>query len=482
VPTPTASEVFPALAERLLLNQDGAIYHDYYHGEQSLPVDTSEFRSKFGQVFSAFRANMARPVIDTAEGRLRFNEFGNGTGVAKDALELWERSNMSAESKWVHTDALVWGFNYVIVLPDEEGNATIWPQSPSQCAVVYDPQNPRKRLAAIKWWVETEYTQSALGATRKWVRFNLYFSDRIERYRSIKDGEQFQADLNSYELMDTTRHRVGKVPVYEFRANYDVSSGSTRSDLADATGYVDALTKTILDLLVASEFAAAPQRWATGVEIPLDPKTGEPLETYKSGADKLWTAPSDAAKFGQFSGGDLRGFKEALEALTSQLAHVSRTPLYALMEPPGEYPADSALKTAEIPLRQRVADHQTAFGPVWAEVMQDALKLDGLTVERSEVMPAWLPVNAPFATRELLEEVKVQVEVAGVPEEMAWRKLGYTAAEIEEMKRMREEEATLGQDAMANLQADTIVAGAPPAQTAAGGVAVDLPDPVGAPQ
>ena len=448
-----AAEVWADLTGHIDDKTDGYERHlSYYHGEQDLPVNPAEFRSRFGNVFAAFRDNLARPIIDVAEGRLRFTEFGVGTGVAEDALGIWRRSRMHVESKWVHTDALVMGDSYVMVLPDRAGQPTIWPQPTTQTAIAYDPENPREKRAALKFWIE-DHLSDGYHTTRPHVRANLYFADRIETYRSTQSSERFVDVLGSYELVDKTDHPLGEVPVYRFAANWDQTHQDSRSDLADATGLIDAVVKTLLDMLVASEYTAAPQRWATGVEIPLDPKTGEPQQSYRAGADRLWTAPSEDARFGQFPAGAMDGFAQAVQLLVDQLAYVTSTPTYALMRS-DTFSSDLALKTSETPLRQRVADHQAAFGNTWGQVLSAALRLKGITVEPGDVEPAWVPVNAPFVTRELLEEVKVKVEVTGVPEEQAWAELGYDQGDIARMKTMREEQSVVGQVAAADLAAD----------------------------
>src|SRR5690606_16802977 len=107
-------------------------------------------------------------------------------------------------------------------------------------------------------------------------------------------SERF-ADYERYDDPDagfSTDHTVGEVPMFQFSVSYDLHTGRGRSDLTDGLPLIDAINKTMLDMLVASEYTAAPQRWATGVEIPLDPKTGLPMKTYQSGADRLWTAPN----------------------------------------------------------------------------------------------------------------------------------------------------------------------------------------------
>lgn len=475
-----------------------ATYSAYFDGIQKLPIDTAEFRSKFGQVFSSFRANLARPVIEAVEGRLRFAEFGDGTSeAAQRALEIFEDNEMDREYRWVHTEALVTSRAFVIVMPTEDGPG-IFPHAAHECAVVYDPDNPRRKLAGLKWWIE-DVLEEGHDRPSPYCRVNVYFEDRVERFISKASTTDLETDLGRMDPYgEPTPHNVGEVPVFPFYANYGLHDREPRSDLADALGYIDAITKTILDLLVSSEFTAAPQRWATGVEIPLDPKTGEPIETYKAGSNKLWTAPADTAKFGQFNGADLAGFNTALTALVERLAFDTRTPLHFLMsEDSREIPSGDARKTAESAFRQRVMDHQEDFGIEWPKVVRAALRIDSEfeadpdEVRLRDLRPSWVPANAPFATKELLEEVKVKVEVAGVPEEMAWRELGYTAAQIEEMRQMREEEAALGQDPFADAQAAAILNGAPSAgevvaglgdDVGAGAVEVEVEDPTLAPE
>ena len=452
-------------------------YYEFFNGEQDLPVDSLEFKSRFGAFFKNFRDNLARPIIESAESRVRIIEFGDGTGIAEDAEIVWRRNKMKSESKRVHTEAMVKGDSFVIVLPREDDKAGIYPQISETCVIVWNDIDPRVKDVGVKWWVEDFYPHPS-STPQPFVRINFYFDNRIERYRSTASGESLTEDWDKYEVYTDegrwkTSHKVKQVPMFQFSPSYNMNLARGRSDLADATSLVDGINKTILDMMTASEFTAAPQRWATGVEIPLDPQTGEPQESYTSGADRLWTAPSDGAKFGQFAAGDLSAYKDAVGVLVDHLAFVTRTPVYALMREVN-YPSGESLKSAEAPLRSRVGDHQDDFGEVWPEVMAAALLIDGITVDEEDLVdlePRWLPVNAPFATREFLEEIKVKAEVAGIPEEMLWMELGYTAKQIELMKKMREEQALLGVDAAANVQTEAILGGAP---TVEGGIVEDI--------
>ena len=302
-----------------------SLLESYYKGEQDLPIDPTELRSRFGQTFADFRDNLAKPIIEAADGRVRIQDFGGSKGLGRDAMKVWERANMVVESTWVHKEAMIKGDAFLIVLPGEDERADMWPQISENMALKMNDVWPRKKDAALKWWVMLDEDG------KQYVRANLYFEDRIERYVTQAEGATFEEDLSKYvqyggEGEWMTKHQAGEVPVFAFQPNYSLSGGAGVSDLEDAMALIDLINKGFLDMAVASEFTSAPQRWATGVEIPLDPKTGEPKSLYKAGGDTVWTASNDAAKFGQFTAGSLASFKESINLLVEHLSVVSRTP------------------------------------------------------------------------------------------------------------------------------------------------------------
>ena len=436
-------------------------HHEYWMGENNLPVETTEFQSRFGTLFEDFRDNLARPIVKSAETRIRITGFGDGTGLGAVADDIWDRNKMHKRHQQLHTETLVKGDGYVLVMPKADKSPGIFVQQSESCAILYDDIDPDEKLVALKHWVAYDENDDPF------VRLNFYFPKTVERYISKRSETVLDDDFRKYKQYDgdgdwKTNHQVGQVPMFEFNANYDLTEGKGRSDLADAVGFIDAINKTFLDMLTASEYTAAPQRFATGVDIPLDPKTGEPVEAYKSGKQKLWTTSNEMAKFGQFTSGDMKGYRDSIDSLVDHLAFTTATPSYALMKT-AQYPSGEALRSAEGPLRGRVQDHDEDFGPVWHDVMQAAMKIEGEEVEGvllKQIVPVFLPVNAPFATKELMEELQIKAEVLGVPEEKLWKEAGYTADEIEEMKAMREEEANLGPDPL-DIQAAALLAGAP---------------------
>jgi hypothetical protein len=477
----TAAEVWAALADTIKYRAvEYAELYDYWTGNNELPIKMDEFKSRFGLFFARFRDNLTRPIINSAESRIRVTQFGDGENEGEEAWDLWIDNGLDVESRWVHIDAMVKSGSAVMVV-DSDDEVRIYPQLIEQIAVLYDDYDPRKKQAAMKFWVEEDEK-----ANQK-VRVNLYFEDRIERYISRSARGALSNKFEDYELYEELTedglvpaiedHGVGEVPIFEFHANFDMNTGKGRSDLADALPLIDSINKTLLDMLVASEYTAAPQRWATGVEIPLDPKTGEPMKTYKSGADRLWTAPSDQARFGQFPAGELSAYTSGIETIVDHLAFITRTPQYALYRM-ANFPSGESLKVVEMGLRSRVDDHQTEFGREWANVMIAAFRAMGQELTRSDIEPQFTPANHPFTTAEFLEELKVKAEVLGIPEEQLWHEAGYSRPEIEKMLDMREAEAVVGVDEF-DIAAEATIGGVaeqpiPEEELGPGGLAPEL--------
>jgi hypothetical protein len=114
-------------------------------------------------------------------------------------------------------------------------------------------------------------------------------------------------------------------------------------------------------MIVASEYAAFPQRVATGVEVPKDPETGQPLPTaeLKAALSRLWVFANKDAKVQDLQAADLGNYVKALEPLVQHLAAQTRTPPHYLLGQVVNASGD-ALKAAEtgLPKAAVLARHE----------------------------------------------------------------------------------------------------------------------------
>jgi hypothetical protein len=202
----------------------------------------------------------------------------------------------------------------------------------------------------------------------------------------------------------------------------------------------DALNKAVVDMLVAMEFVAFPQRWATGVETPVDPITGKETAPFKFGTERLLTHPDPEVKFGQFPQADLTQHVAVQDSMRLEVARVSGTPVWLLMPGTGTPPSGEALKMGEARLVKKARDRMATWGPRWAAATTLAMRMAAESTA-GELLTLWVPPE----TRQEREEAEVALlkGQSGVSQEQRQRELGYSEEEIARMagERAAEQEA-----------------------------------------
>jgi len=421
-------DVATALAQLRGRAMDYQLYHDYAEGRHRLAFATEKYRNTFGSLFRAFADNLCLGVVGAIADRLVVTGFAVVSGpedAAGDAWAIWAANRMDQRAGEVHKEALTAGDAYVIVWPDADGNPILYPQDAVNVTVRYDPEMPGRLIWAAKCW--------PVGDGR--LRLNLYYPDRIEKYVTRSKTESLPDSSNGFEPFEVPGevwpllNPYGRVPVFHFANDAGIGRWG-RSELADVVPLQDALNKAIADMLVAMEYVALPQRWATGLEVEIDEATGKPRAPFIPGADRVWAVADAETRFGQFDPADLGQFLSVQEGFRKEIAVVSRTPLHFIVPPTGQWPSGEALKSAEAAFLKKVRDRQVVFGNVWEDVMQFALRVAG----QSEAVAISCQWEDPTPRNELdhanVAVLKAQV---GIPERQLWREFGYSEQEIERM-------------------------------------------------
>jgi hypothetical protein len=424
------------------------IFDNYYRGRHYLAFATDKFRNAFGNLFRKFALNMCPAVCDAVSDNLQVTGFGVEKGPAKlgkDAWSIWQSNRMDQRAGEIHKEVVKSGDAYAIVWPDADGDPIIYPQPASLCTVYYDAEQPGTILWGAKFW----------RAADRRIRCNLYYSDRIEKYVTRSPNPnglpdkgssfiRFKVDGEAWPL----KNEYGAVPVFHFANNADVGHPGI-SELATVVPLQDALNKSVLDMMVAMEFVAFPQRWATGIELTLD-KAGKPVVPFTPGVERLWGLESENAKFGEFAQADLKNFLAVKKDFKLDIALVSGTPLFYFNlqdGASGRATSGEALKTLEKRHVKKVADRMATFGNVWEDVMTLATQMSsGRSAIR--LTTQW---NDPFAptANELLTNLTLK-KALGIPDEQLWKEAGYAD---EDITRMQQLNATRRQQAVQDFNA-----------------------------
>lgn len=426
-------------------------YYRYYDGRQNLRFATEKYNNAFAGLFREFALNLCPAVVDAMADRLTVTGFESEDAedendpVATAAWDIWRANRMDRHAGEVHREALLSGDAYVIVWPDEQMQPRFYAQKGAGVTVHYaeESDDPEDIDWAAKMWV----------LDNGQARLNLYYPDRIEKYittSSMSGGgwpekaSAFREHLVEGETWPLD-NPYGRTPVFHF-ANNAGTAEFGRSELLNVLPVQDALNKSVTDLMVASEFAAFRQRWATGIDLPIDPITGKVSEAFKAGVDRLWTTGEPDAKFGEFGAADLTKIREVSDAFKIDIATITGIPLHYFNVVNGEFPSGESLKTAESRLIRRVEDRQTAFGNVWEDAMAFAMTIQG-SEPSSRLSTIWESAS-PRSDKETWEVAALK-QAAGVSRSQILREGGYSAEEVKEM--LAEQQAE--EDAQAEREA-----------------------------
>lgn len=415
-------------------------YSEYYEGNHRLAFQTTKFRRAFGNLFHAFADNWCDLVVDATEERLTIEGFripsegglGDSDSVAWD---MWQANQMDANSQVLHTEALINGCASVLVWPGDK-YPTITIESPEQMIVAHAPGSTVVAAAMKEWWDDWE----------GYLMANVYLPDGIYKYQSTRKVRS-ESDLGQAENIEWVPrvpdgedwplgNPFGEVPVVSFENKPRMLIPGT-SEIKRVIPVQDAVNKLCADLLVASEFEAFRQRWATGLEIPKDPQTGQPKEPFEHAIDRLWTTKSEGTKFGEFGVADLRNFVQGIEMFIQHIASQTRTPPHYFYLK-GQFPSGESIKSAETGLVAKSRRKMRIWGEDWEKVIQLSYKAQGDS--RSDVIDSETIWGDPESRSEA-EHVDATMKkmTIQVPVEQLWEDLGYSPQQIEEFKKMRKE-------------------------------------------
>lgn len=399
----------------------------YYAGEQSLTFLAPEIKAQLNNRLARVAINVPRLLVDSLVERLRI------TGFSEPALwPIWTGQDLDVLSDVAHREALVLGDSYAIVWADPTGGPRVTVESAQQVTVATDPAT-RRITAALK------RVESGTSTTA-W----LYLPDRVERYVSNQPG----ATTTGFQLAETIDNPLGMVPVVRFRNGGRLLDDGV-SEMADVLSLTDAAVKLTTDMLTASEYAARPRRWATGVELVetdvLDANgnpTGETTSTnpFPEG-DRMLISEDHESKFGQLPGSDLTGYQTAIETIMRQISAVSGLPEHMIGVTASNPTSADSIRASEAALTAKAEARQAAFGKSWEDVGRLVLAVrDRVDPESLDVAVRW----ADPSTRSVSQEADAMVKLhqAGIlPTSFVLARLGYAQDEIEQIRTARRAEA-----------------------------------------
>jgi len=452
---------------------------DYYDGDHDLAFATDKFQEAFGGLFAGFADNWCGVVCDSPSERLAPIGFRFGDGTVKpagqegqpanpgvgdrDAMDIWQRNDMDAEAQLLILGSITESRSFVLVWGDEEDDhPVITGEDASEVVVAYEPGSRRQRKAALKQWTDddgqehaTVYTPDYLyklkrrrgsqiavttstsgPSTMLWVPQSARGSVGVTMATAWepRTGDQSQ---------DIVENPLGKVPIVELSNRPRLRKKPT-AEHDQVIPLQGAVNKLVADLMVTSEGAAFPARWATGLDAPRDPRTGQEIkdpELWRVALSKLVRSRNKDAKFGNFDAADLSNFVVGIDLLIQHIAALTHTPPHYMLAKMVNASGD-ALTVSEAGLVAKCRDKTDVLGNAFEEVMRLAFAC--LDDPRADVYTAetiWRDVE--HRTEASRVDAMVKKKEAGVPWRQRMEDAGYTPAQIERMIEMRRQDAEM---------------------------------------
>jgi hypothetical protein len=441
-------------------------FEAYYDGHQPLAFASQKFRDAFGSRFREFSSNFMSLVVDAPAERLEVQgfRFADAEGDADIWRRIWQENDLDAGSQLAHTEALMKGVAYAIVEPSPDGTPVVTVEDPLDCVVETAAKDRTQRVAALKRWVDDEGHLVAY----------LHLPDAVFKYRSVARVTTATTEVPAGDLpLEPSSVRwarlevpdepwplpnpLGVVPVVPLPNRPRLSGRSWsvtgvpvrldgRSEIAGVMSNQDAINKYRADALVASEFAAFRQRWAIGIDIPVDPETGRPIEPFKPAVDRLWTFPRPDPEdpnqafpqVGEFAATDLLPYKLMIETEVGHISSISRIPYHFFLgQPQAIPPSGESLKSSEAGLVRKVGRIALHLGEGWEEVMR--LCLLAMGDARGRVRSAETIWRDPETQNEAVrtDAVLKQFQAGVIDLETAQEQLGYSPEQVRQMRERR---------------------------------------------
>lgn len=280
-------------------------------------VESVETSQKFKRMAGLATTNLMGLAAEATAERMSVEgiRVGDEPDADQDAWRIWNESDFDAGSDEAIMAAIIGGRSCVSVSPptSDKGPRLNY-EDPRNVVLAKDGEG--NRIAALKVFTD-EWTGDTFGT--------LYTPGFIVRMSQVGDPHEARwlARPMPTGREAVTRNPLGEVPFFELENR---PLGEVRSELAPLYVPQLLLNQTMFNIQAIAEYGAFRQKWATGIEVPRDPATGNPIAPYEAHVAKLFVAEGSEARFGDFNASDLKPHLDLAREIAGHMARISRLP------------------------------------------------------------------------------------------------------------------------------------------------------------
>lgn len=353
-----------------------------WNNERPAAYLSSKSRTSLDNALARLSVNFPRRIVKAATERLRivgFRDDDDAGELGAKAWQAWKRAGMVRLSELAHIDRALYGVAMVTVWTAADGRPIALGDSPRTAAVQRDPATGDV-LAGVRRWTNGGNTYATL-----------LLPELTQQY--VAKSADATAGSGWQPAGDAIPNELGVVPMTALvRAESldDVHGTSLVEDVLDLT---DAVSKSVQDAMVTSEYFARPRRYATGLEIAED-EDGNPVDPF--GDSRLLQSEDPETRFGQLPGGSLDSHTALTAMLTQQIGMLSGLPGHYLGLEGDQPPNAESVRAAESQLTSAAYAEQRQLDPDWSRVAALLLAAGDSTVALEDAR-----LSTEFASPEL---------------------------------------------------------------------------------
>lgn len=340
----------------------------YFNGEQlvrdlgiSIPPQLKGLHTVIG---------WPRIGVEALEARLDLEAFrwADG-GDSSDLADIVEANDLLDESSLAHTDALIYGREYLAVGSGDCGTDDCPPlisiESPLDMTLLWDAR-VRMGLAALR-----ECSPDLLEQTPDDRMIVLYLPDQTVQAVPTASG--------GWEVVDRDIHNLGVVPVLRMANRQRTADRVGKSEITpDVMSITDAACRRLMGIEVAAEFFGAPQRYILGAsESAFQDAEGNAKSAWETYIGRVLALERDedgnTPEVGQFAAHDPSGQTKIVDLYARIMATQLGLPPHMLGYTSDNPASADAIRSAEAMLVKKAERRTKRFGAAWQQAMRLAL-------------------------------------------------------------------------------------------------------------
>jgi hypothetical protein len=418
------------------------------HVDGYRPTPQSDVTDDLTAVFQKVTAAIDTGDMAEAKGAIAKAQAGHAKAQVEqtDDQGPWQimmANRINSRQHGLHRSIAKYGLAYQLVLPGSFVDS--YDDQPKSMPLVR-AISPRRMTALYEDDIDDEWPILAVeekiihtedGKAQRLV----YLYDDEKRYALISGPNDDRFDwIDEGDLVvpsgigPVMEHGLGVCPVVRFFHEIDLDGElDVSGEVEPLIPIQDQINSTTFNTLMAGQYSAFRQRWATGMVVA--DEDGNAVTPFRAGVDRLWVSESTDTKFGEFSQTGLADYIADREAAIRHMSTISQVPPYHLLGLVANLSAE-ALAAARDGLDRKIEELQGVLDDPWKQTIRLAClaKGDKKNWQDTTGEVVWRDTSARAfaATVDALGKLS---QMLGVPATELWAKIpGVSAEEVSRWK------------------------------------------------